>query len=173
MSAEQWAKALEGGGERRFTLHFDRLGLEARCRPLTGGEVEECLRMGGERGLRYALYLACGDLREAGESLRRQGKVGSAFDITERLTYGEAAAAGQAILARSGVEGGVTEPRDGEVSAQGEAFVRQMLQGTQGAQPFARMAAAPEDDAGESPRLSLQKGDWTLADRLLAARGNR
>ena len=68
--AALWAQALQAPGQG-FTLTFERLGLEANCRPLSAGEVEECVRMGGQRGLRYALYLACDDLREAGETMSR------------------------------------------------------------------------------------------------------
>lgn len=103
-TAEQWANVLGGWSAERFVLRFDRLGLEAQCRALSAGEVEECLRMGGERGMRYALYLACDDLREAGESLKKQGTVASAFDITGQLSYGDVVAAGAAILSRSGAQ---------------------------------------------------------------------
>ncbi|MBR5538002.1 MAG: hypothetical protein IKU58_08890, partial [Clostridia bacterium] len=99
--AALWAQALQAPGQG-FTLTFERLGLEASCRPLSAGEVEECVRMGGQRGLRYALYLACDDLREAGETLKKQGAVASAFDITEKLSYGDVLAAGAAVLQRSG-----------------------------------------------------------------------
>ena len=78
--AELWAEALQAPGQG-FTLNFDRLGLAANCRPLTAGEVEECVRMGGQRGLRYALYLACDDLREAGETLKKQGAAISQLDL--------------------------------------------------------------------------------------------
>ena len=81
-TAEQWAGLLGQEAGEAFSLKFERLGLEARCRPLRAGEVEECVRMGGERGLRYALYLACDELREAGEHLKKQGALVSAFDIT-------------------------------------------------------------------------------------------
>ena len=101
-TAAQWAQALAGEGEERFVLTFDRLGLEAECRTLRAGEVEECRRMGGERGLRYAVYLACDALREAGESLRKQGALAGSFEITERLAYADILAAGGAILRKSG-----------------------------------------------------------------------
>lgn len=100
-SAEQWEKALsqEPG---HFTLQFQRLGLEAECRPLRSEEVEECRRMGGERGLRYALYLSCDALRQAGEQMKKQGALALSFDITQRLAYGDILAAGGAILEKSG-----------------------------------------------------------------------
>lgn len=101
-TAAQWAQALAGESEERFVLTFDRLGLEAECRLLRSGEVEECRRMGGERGLRYAVYLSCDALREAGESLRKQGVLAGSFDITERLAYADILAAGSVILQRSG-----------------------------------------------------------------------
>lgn len=53
MGAEAWAQALGQRQGGQFRLRFERLGLEAACRSLSSGEVEECLRMGGERGLRY------------------------------------------------------------------------------------------------------------------------
>lgn len=100
----QWTQALSGRETDRFVLKFDRLGLEAECRTLRAGEIEECRRMGGERGLRYALYLACDALREAGESLKKQGEVAVAFDVTERLAYADIVAAGGVILERSGAD---------------------------------------------------------------------
>lgn len=101
---QQWAEAL-GKTPEGFTLQFQRLGLEADCRVLTAEEVEECRRMGGEKGLRYALYLSCDALRQAGEQLKRQGELALSFDITQRLAYGDILAAGGAVLSRSGVGG--------------------------------------------------------------------
>lgn len=100
-TAEQWAAAL-GKAPEGFRLQFQRLGLEAECRPLRSEEVEECRRMGGERGLRYALYLSCDALRQAGEQMKKQGALALSFDITQRLTYGDILAAGGAILEKSG-----------------------------------------------------------------------
>lgn len=171
--AAQWAQALQTPGQG-FTLTFERLGLEADCRPLSAGEVEECVRMGGQRGLRYALYLACDDLREAGETLKKQGAVASAFDITEKLGYGDVLAAGAAILQRSGAQ---------------EARVR--LDGEAQTMPAAPFAAVPEglpEGGGHGfwgempPRAAAESTDGTafgtdpvrqLADRLWAAAGNR
>lgn len=103
-TAEQWAAAL-GAEQAGFFLRFQRLRLEARCRPLQADEVEECRRMGGEKGLRYALYLSCDALRQAGEQLRLQGALAMSFDITRRLAYGDILAAGGAILEKSGAAG--------------------------------------------------------------------
>lgn len=103
-TAEQWAAVL-GAEQAGFSLRFQRLGLEARCRPLQADEVEECRRMGGEKGLRYALYLSCDALRQAGEQLRLQGALAMSFDITRRLAYGDILAAGGAILEKSGAAG--------------------------------------------------------------------
>ena len=171
--ASLWAQALQAPGQG-FTLTFDRLGLEANCRPLTAGEVEECARMGGERGLRYALYLACDDLREAGETLKKQGAVATAFDITEKLRYGDVLAAGAAILQRSGA---------------GEASVR--LDGQAQSIPAGMPAVSAEGPsvgadrslwAGWSPRPLPEHTEGVsfdtdpvreLADRLWAAAGNR
>ena len=102
-SAEDWARALESG-KGRFTLNFERMGVEAECRTLSAAEVEECRRMGGERGMRYALYLACGAVREAGEQLKAQGRAATPFDATEGLAYADVLAAGRAILRQSGAE---------------------------------------------------------------------
>lgn len=171
--AELWAEALQAPGQG-FTLNFDRLGLAANCRPLTAGEVEECVRMGGQRGLRYALYLACDDLREAGETLKKQGTVASAFDITEKLSYGDVLAAGSAVLQRSGAR---------------EAMVR--LEGVQQELPRTlprtmQEGASPRPGAGirgavlpaalpESGEEGLFAADPVrqLADRLWTAAGNR
>ena len=175
-TAEQWAGVLGQAAASRFTLRFEELGLDARCRSLDAGEVEECVRMGGERGLRYALYLACEELREAGESLRKQGVLDSAFDITLRLGYGDVLAAGRMILQQSG-------------AAQGKVKL------TAGGKPAAEQRAdAPEPAEGilppvaeeayplpwESEVLQEQNGWVTagqvareFADRLWAAAGNR
>ena len=99
--AAEWAAAL-GGPPRRFTLRLSRLGLEAECRALTTAEVGECLAMGGDRGARYALWLSCEALREAGESLRKSGQLLSPFDLTEALPYADALAAAGAVLRQSG-----------------------------------------------------------------------
>jgi len=171
--AAQWAQALLAPGQG-FTLTFERLGLEANCRPLSAGEVEECVRMGGQRGLRYALYLACDDLREAGESLKKQGAVASAFDITEKLGYGDVLAAGAAILQRSGAQ-------EARVRLDGEAQ-------TLPAAPFAAVPEGVSEQTGEGlwggspPRAPAESTGGMLfdtdpvrqlADRLWAAAGNR
>ena len=172
--AEQWAELLGRQAHGAFILKFERLGLEAQCRSLSAGEVEECLRMGGEKGLRYALYLACDDLRQAGESLKKQGALASAFDITEKLSYGDVVAAGAAILGQSGTDTAAVSLEGGQQTAQsqGMALVAEMLgsdpsaagavksgvyQGAEAAIPFARSGTDP----------------WELADRLWAAWGNR
>lgn len=170
-TAEQWAAALGGEGGESFTLRFDRLGLSAQCRTLSAGEVEECRRMGGQRGMRYALYLACGQLRQAGEQLRQQGSLGSAFDITERMSYGDIAAAGAAILSRSGA---------------GEARVTLEEAGQSQALEIPRQAALELESNPEGTGNPLRQRDqdgqaWPdleqmareFADRLRAAEGNR
>ena len=121
--AEQWAELLGRQAYGAFTLKFERLGLEAQCRSLSAGEVEECLRMGGEKGLRYALYLACDDLRQAGESLKIQGALASAFDITEKLSYGDVVAAGAAILGQSGTDTAAVSMEGGQRAAQSQGMV--------------------------------------------------
>ena len=167
-TAEQWASALSGGGSGGFTLKFDGMGLEAACRPLGAEEVEECRRMGGERGMRYALYLACDELRQAGEQLRQQGGAPSAFAITERLRYGDVMAAGAAILERSGA-------REAQVSLWDEGTEQQL---------FLPGAFFPEEREPAAERNDWRSGDpaawpdddrWArdFADRLQAASGNR
>lgn len=121
-TAAQWAQTLAGEGAERFVLTFDRLGLEAECRTLRAGEVEECRRMGGERGLRYAVYLACEALREAGESLRKQGVLAGSFDITERLAYADILAAGSAILRKSGAGSARVHLSESEEKAEAETI---------------------------------------------------
>lgn len=172
-TAEQWAGALAGTGGGSFTLRFDRLGLEAQCRPLNAGEVEECVQMGGQRGLRYALYLACDQLREAGESLKKQGTLASAFDITERLSYGDVVAAGSAILSRSGADTSAVrlEAREGEGWT---AAVPQERSGAWMISPAVEGAQAVSIFA-EQNDLFVQSG-WDIrdfVDRLSAAAGNR
>lgn len=174
-AAEQWADLLGRPAAGAFTLKFERLGLEARCRSLSAGEVEECLRMGGEKGLRYALYLACDDLRQAGESLKKQGALASAFDITERLSYGDVVAAGAAILGQSGTDTAAVTMEGGEKTAhsQGVALVQEMLGGNPSA-----FWTAEEDGTYKNEDAAIafaQRGTdpWELADKLWAAWGNR
>lgn len=174
-TAEQWAGLLDRQAADSFTLKFARLGLEAQCRSLSAGEVEECLRMGGEKGLRYALYLACDDLRQAGESLKKQGALASAFDITEKLSYGDVVAAGAAILGQSGTDTGAVSLEGGQRTAhsQGMALAEDMLAGQKSA-----IGSIGGIGAGNSEQAALafaQRGTdpWELADRLWAAWGNR
>ncbi len=171
-TAEQWASALSGGESAGFRLRFERLGLEAQCRPLTSGEVEECIRMGGERGLRYALYLSCRELREAGESLRKQGSLGSPFDITRNLSYGDVAAAGAYILQRSGTDGGMVKSEDGD-NAAGMEFARNMPGFAEQTGLFPENLRKTGEKAGENSDFFQKDDHWGLADKLLAAWGNR
>lgn len=99
--AAEWGAALRAP-RRMLTLRLGRLGIEAECRALGSAEVEECLRMGGERGARYALWLSCGALRDAGEEMLRTGEVHTAFDVTERLSYADVLTAAGMILRFSG-----------------------------------------------------------------------
>ena len=175
-TAEQWAGVLGQAAASRFTLRFESLGLDAQCRSLDAGEVEECIRMGGERGLRYALYLACEELREAGESLRKQGVLDSAFDITLRLGYGDVLAAGRMILQQSGAGQGQVKLADGGQPA---------AEGLTGAFETAEGILPPAAEAAyllpwESEDLQAKNGWVTagqvareFADRLWAASGNR
>lgn len=175
-TAEQWAGVLGQAAGSRFTLRFEALGLDARCRSLDAGEVEECVRMGGERGLRYALYLACEELREAGESLRKQGALDSAFDITLRLGYGDVLAAGRMILQQSGAaQGKVKLTAGGQSVSEQPAGVLEMAEEI--LPPAAGMTGLLH---GESEALQTQNGWVTagqvareFADRLWAAAGNR
>ncbi len=176
-AAEQWAGLLGRKASGSFTLKFERLGLEAQCRSLSAGEVEECLRMGGEKGLRYALYLSCDELRQAGESLKKQGALASAFDITERLSYGDVVAAGAAILGQSGTDTTAVSLEGGQqaVAGGGMALAERFLEGgfpeTQAGGKIGLYPAAAESEAV----TFAQKGTdpWELADRLWAAWGNR
>ena len=179
-TAEQWAGLLGQEAGEAFSLKFERLGLEARCRPLRAGEVEECVRMGGERGLRYALYLACDELREAGEHLKKQGALASAFDITERLSYGDVVAAGAAILGQSGTDTGSVRLEGGRQAAfqqQGETETGALLPRSAGqvypgrAEDWFGSAGTEEEPLLERPFRERDAGD--LADRLWAAWGNR
>ena len=172
--AEQWADLLGRQASGSFTLKFERLGLEAQCRSLSAGEVEECLRMGGEKGLRYALYLACDDLRQAGESLKKQGTLASAFDITEKLSYGDVVAAGAAILGQSGTDTAAVSLAGGQrvAQSQGMTLAEAMLTGQDAALPTAGPSVYP----AEVPAVAFARNGtdpWELADRLWAAWGNR
>ena len=174
-SAEQWAGLLGRQTAGAYTLKFERLGLEAQCRSLSAGEVEECLLMGGEKGLRYALYLACDDLRQAGESLKKQGALASAFDITEKLSYGDVVAAGAAILGQSGTDTAAVSLEGGETVAQsrGMTLAEEMLGGNTSV--FRAVEDAGPHRSADAAVPFAQRGTdpWDLADQLWAAWGNR
>lgn len=131
--------------------------------------------MGGEKGLRYALYLACDDLRQAGESLKKQGALASAFDITEKLSYGDVVAAGAAILGQSGTDTAAVSLEGGERAAesQGMALAEEMLGSNAAA---LRAVGGTGSYNGEDTAMTFaQRGTdpWELADKLWAAWGNR
>ncbi len=171
-TAEQWAGALSGENGETFSLRFERMGLSADCRTLRADEVEECRRMGGERGMRYALYLACGQLRQAGEQLRQQGELISAFDITQRLRYADAVAAGAAILTRSGVSEARVILEDGGQS-QALRIPRQSGMALEEGLPEG-MGNPFESRAGHSINwIDMEQMARDFADRLRAAEGNR
>lgn len=115
----EWENALSKP-PAAFIVRLERLGTDASCRALSCAEAAECMEMGGERGARYALWLACADLREAGELMRKKGGVLSAFDFTEKLPYADVMAAAAAIFERSGASAPlvtVTGERGGAESA--------------------------------------------------------
>lgn len=97
-----WIEALSGSGRATARILFARLGIVARCRALTSEELAECIDFGGERGARYAIYLSCQELREAGEQLRLRGEIISPFDITRGIPYADAIAAAGIIVRLSG-----------------------------------------------------------------------
>ena len=135
--------------------------------------------MGGEKGLRYALYLACDDLRQAGESLKKQGTLASAFDITEKLSYGDVVAAGAAILGQSGTDTAAVTMEGGQRAAhsQGMALAEEMLAGQGVELPTTGGSVYSNEDftkATEYLAFARNSTDpWELADRLWAAWGNR
>ena len=189
-TAEQWAAAL-GAEQAEFSLQFQRLGLEARCRPLQADEVEECRRMGGEKGLRYALYLSCDALRQAGEQLRLQGALAMSFDITRRLAYGDILAAGGAILEKSGAAGAqvslLEEGPEGErtlaLSAGETPFWQSLPEETEETEPegepeqterekygLRQLFSRQEEERGEDAVLELAR---VFVRRLVSAAANQ
>ena len=65
-----------------FEVEFSRLGIRTAINPLSEDELDECRRMKGTDGARYALYLACPALHEEGERLYKNGEIFSPLDIT-------------------------------------------------------------------------------------------
>ena len=65
-----------------YEVEFSRLGIRTAINPLSEDELEECRRMKGTDGARYALYLACPALHEEGERLYKNGEIFSPLDIT-------------------------------------------------------------------------------------------
>lgn len=175
-TAEQWAGVLGQTAASRFTLRFESSGLDAQCRSLDAGEVEECVRMGGERGLRYALYLACEELREAGENLRKQGVLENAFDITLRLGYGDVLAAGGMILQQSGAARNRVKLTEG-----GQSVSEHLTDVLEVAEDILPPAAESAYLLPWESETLQEKNSWVtagqvareFADRLWAAAGNR
>ncbi len=65
-----------------YEVEFSRLGIRTAINPLSEDELDECRRMKGTDGARYALYLACPALHEEGERLYKNGEIFSPLDIT-------------------------------------------------------------------------------------------
>ena len=65
-----------------YEMEYSRLGIRTAINPLSEDELEECRRMKGTDGARYALYLACPALHEEGERLYKNGEIFSPLDIT-------------------------------------------------------------------------------------------
>ena len=134
--------------------------------------------MGGQRGLRYALYLACDALREAGESLKKQGTLASAFDITEKLTYGDVVAAGAAILGRSGADTAAVRVAGGQQTADEtdtDVFSQTFSTGEQVFSRLVGQTGLPNGFFGGEEGVFLQRGQslQTFVDGLMAAADNR
>ena len=129
--------------------------------------------MGGQRGLRYALYLACDDLREAGESLKKQGAVASAFDVTEKLRYGDVLAAGSAVLQRSGA-GEAMVRLDGQAREMPRSLPAGFTGGEMAAETALTLSMSPAERAEQAETVSWGEDPVRLlAERLWAAAGNR
>jgi hypothetical protein len=134
--------------------------------------------MGGQRGLRYALYLACDELREAGESLKKQGNLASAFDITEKLSYGDVVAAGTVILSRSGADTSAVRVDGGQHAAaemMQETAEQHFLTGEQVFSCLTETVGLPGRDSGGEESLFVQRNLELqgFVDGLTAAAGNR
>lgn len=85
-----------------YEIEFERLGIRTPIRPLSGDELEECRRMRGTDGGRYALYLACPALHEEGERLYKEGVIFSPLDITMAIDISDVNGAYQHIKEISG-----------------------------------------------------------------------
>ena len=101
----RWLEALSApAGAKSARILFRRLGAVALCTPLTSSEIAECVEMGGEKGARYALYLSCAELREAGALLAQSKSAPSPLDITGRIPYADVMAAARIVLSLSGAD---------------------------------------------------------------------
>lgn len=76
-----------------YEVEFSRLGIRTAINPLSEDELEECRRMKGTDGARYALYLACPALHEEGERLYKNGEIFSPLDITMAVDIADVNAA--------------------------------------------------------------------------------
>ena len=89
--------------EKNYEIEFERLGIRTAITPLSDDELEECRRMKGADGARYALYLACPALHEEGEKLYKEGKLFSPLDIVSAVDMRDVKGAYQLIQEISGV----------------------------------------------------------------------
>ena len=89
--------------EKNYEIEFERLGIRTSLVPISDDELEECRRMKGADGARYALYLACPALHEEGERLYKEGKLFSPLDIVSAVDMRDVKGAYQMIQAISGV----------------------------------------------------------------------
>ena len=89
--------------EKNYEIEFERLGIRTAIMPLSDDELEECRRMKGADGARYALYLACPALHEEGEKLYKEGKLFSPLDIVSAVDMRDVKGAYQLIQEISGV----------------------------------------------------------------------
>ena len=86
-----------------YEIEFERLGIRTEVKPLSEDELEECRRMRGTDGARYALYLACPALHEEGERLYKEGAIFSPLDITMAVEASDVNAAYRYIREISGM----------------------------------------------------------------------
>jgi len=104
--------------------------------------------------------------------------VASAFDITERLSYGDIVAAGAAILGRSGADTAAVRLDGEQMAAAGvsvTAAQQAFFTGEQVFAPLTGTVGAPEGFFGGEEGLFTRRGLELQAfvDSLTAAAGNR
>lgn len=108
-----FTEALTGRKAKSVTATLPKLGITTQFYGLDSDALYEVGQMGGLRGVKYGLYLACPQLQEEGAALFAQNKLPAPEEIASALSLGDMAALWQAVLDISAGEATATITGDG------------------------------------------------------------